>query len=80
MIQNYLASRQQCNNGVSSATSAVVSGVPHARIDTGPTFVLIFIDDYTNQVFLSLGSHLVIYADDILLYCPILFPADYKLT
>ena len=66
LIQNYLASRQQCNNGVSSATSAVVSGVPHARIDTRTTFVSNFIDNYyINQVFLSPGSHLVIYADDI---------------
>ena len=36
---DYLASRQQYNNEVSSATSAVVSGVPHARIDTRTTFV-----------------------------------------
>ena len=41
LIQNYLASRQQCNNGVSPATFAVVSGVSHARIDTRPTLMII---------------------------------------
>ena len=76
LIQNYLVSRQQCSRPL-----LLWYLVFHIQgLILGPYLFLTFIDDYINQVFLSPGSHLVIYADDILLYCPISSPTDYKLT
>ena len=79
LIQNYLASRQQYNNRVSSATSAVVSGVPHERIDTRTTFVSNYFFYWRlHQPSVSItwqpSCHLCWW---YLLYCPISSPADY---
>ncbi len=73
---SYLADRKQCVvvNGVSSQPMSVVSGVPQGSI-LGPLLFLIYIDD-TADVNLSVGSKIVLYADDILLYRPISLPED----
>ncbi len=75
-IHNYLADRKQCVvvNGVSSQPMSVVSGVPQGSI-LGPLLFLIYIDDIAD-VNLSVGSKIVLYADDILLYRPISLPED----
>ena len=75
-IHNYLADRKQCVvvNGASSLPTSVVSGVPQGSI-LGPLLFLIYIDDIAD-VSLSDGSKIVLYADDILLYCPITLPVE----
>ena len=77
-IHNYLAERQQrvVVNGAASHLSQVISGVPQGSI-LGPLLFLIYVNDITN-VNLSLGSRLVLYADDILLFRPIRTVGDYS--
>ena len=53
----------------------MISGAPQGSI-LGPLLFLIYINDIT-QINLSMGSKLIVYADDILLYCPISFNEDY---
>ena len=60
-------------NGMSSGTTPVVSGVPQRSI-LGPLLFLIYVNDIT-EIQLS-GSHLLPYADDVLLYRPIQSQAD----
>jgi len=61
-------------NGGSSEPMNVVSGVPQGSI-LGPLLFFIYIDDIAD-VNLSDGSKVVLYADDILLYCSISLPMD----
>ena len=63
-------------NGVSSDRVSVLSGVPQGSI-LGPLLFLIYINDLTDITF-SEGSKLVLYADDILLYKPILSHDDFN--
>ena len=63
-------------NGVSSDRVSVLSGVPQGSI-LGPLLFLIYINDLTDITF-SEGSKLVLYADDILLYKPILSQDDFN--
>ena len=56
-------------NGMSSRSSRVLSGVPQGFI-LGPLLFLIYINDITD-INISMESRLVLYADDILLFCPI---------
>ena len=75
-VHNYLADRKQkvVVNGVSSLSTNVTSGVPQGSI-LGPLLFLIYIDDIAT-VNMTEGSKIVLYADDILLYCPISIPED----
>ena len=74
-IANYLTNRSQFV-GTSSGTTPVVSGVPLGSI-LGPLLFLIYVNDIT-EIQLS-GSHLLLYADDVLLYRSIQSQADYLL-
>ena len=74
-IANYLTNPSQFV-GTSSGTTPVVSGVPLGSI-LGPLLFLIYVNDIT-EIQLS-GSHLLLYADDVLLYRPIQSQADYLL-
>ena len=75
-IANYLTNRSQFVgiNGTSSGTTPIVSGVPQGL---GSLLFLICVNDIT-EIQLS-GSHLLLYADDVLLYRPIQSQADYLL-
>ena len=55
----------------------MLSGVPQGSV-LGPLLFIIYIDDITDLQ-LSDGS-MTLYADDIMLYCPIYTPADYSLV
>ena len=61
-----------CVNGLSSGILPVLSGVPQGSV-LGPLLFIIYIDDTTD------GS-MTLYADDIMLYCPIYTPDDYSLV
>ena len=77
-IHNYLSERSQSIvvNGATSQRVPVLSGVPQGSV-LGPLLFPIYIDDLASLTFSS-GSRLTLYADDILLYKPIMFQADYE--
>jgi len=61
-------------NGSSSTWLPVKSGVPQGSI-LGPLLFLTYINDLCN-IPLSLGTKLMMFADDILLFKPISVPYD----
>lgn len=76
-IANYLTGRMQSVviGGASSSPLPVRSGVPQGSV-LGPLLFLVYVSDI-NDIDLSEGSKLVLYADDILLYRAIQSPEDY---
>ena len=70
-ISDYLTCREQkvVVNGKSSQYSPVISGVPQGSV-LGPLLFLIYVDGLA-KLTLSDGSHMVLYADDLLLFRPI---------
>ena len=77
MDQGYHTDRMQqvVVNGATSDTLPVLSGVPQGSV-LGPLLFLMYIDG-VNNIGLSVGSNLVLYADDMLLYRPVSSPEDY---
>ena len=75
----YLCQRLQrvVVKGESSISSHVISGVPQGSV-LGPLLFLIYINEIT-QIPLNNGTHLLLYADDILLYRRINNDSDYYL-
>jgi hypothetical protein len=76
-LQDYLCQRSQyvVVNGERSTTSNVISGVPQGSV-LGPLLFVIYMDGITQLPFQE-GSHLLLYADDILLYRSIKTENDY---
>lgn len=76
-ISNYLTNRRQSVvlNGETSDLLPVTSGVPQGSV-LGPLLFLLYVND-VNDVGLSEGSKLILYADDILLYRKIYTEQDY---
>ena len=72
-LHSYLLNRTQrvVVNGSSSSSLLVSSGVSQGYI-LGPLLFLIYVNSLTNLHF----SHLILYADDILIFKPISSPAD----
>ena len=62
-------------NGATSDMLPVLSGVPQGSV-LEPSLFLIYIDG-VNNIGLSVGSNLVLYADDMLLYRPVSSPEDH---
>ena len=75
-ICDYLKGREQwvVLNGVSSRPRPVLSGVPQGSV-LGPLLFILYINDLAD---LKLGSKMVVYADDMLLYRSIETNADYS--
>ena len=78
-FENYLTNRTQrvVLSGSSSTSLPVQSGVPQGSI-LDPLLFLIYINPLA-EVHLSPGSSLILYADDILLYRPIVNKHDHVL-
>ena len=78
-LHNYLCQRLQhvVVNGESSASTCVISGVPQGSV-LGPLLSLIYINGVT-QIPLNNGTHLLLYADNILIYRRIQTQMDYHL-
>ena len=78
-ISNYLTNRRQSVvlNGETSTPLPVISGVPQGSV-LGPLLFLLYINDI-NDLKLSRGSKLVLYADNILLYRTIHSADEYDL-
>ena len=76
-VREYLSGRSQCVvcNGAASEYLLVISGVPQGSV-LGPLLFLIYINDLTD-LDISEGSEVVLYADDILLYRPVLSDDDF---
>ena len=76
-ITDYLTNRCQSVvlNGETSTALPVISGVPQGSV-LGPLLFLLYVNDI-NDLSLSEGSKLVMYADDVLLYRPIISENDY---
>ena len=76
-VASYLTNRQQkvVVNGVSSDFSSVQSGVPQGSV-LGPLLFIIYVNEVADLP-LSPGSKIVMYADDVLLYRPIISAADF---
>ena len=76
-IQDYFCQRSQyvVVNGECSTTSNVISGVPQGSV-LGPLLFVIYVNGITQLPFQE-GSHLLLYADDILLYRSIKTQEDY---
>ena len=75
LISSYLCDRSQCVciNGTSSAKCHVLSGVPQRSV-LSPFLFMLYIDEIA-QVKISDGS-ILLYADDICLYHPVLTSSD----
>ena len=67
-IRSFLSERKQAAviNGVKSRTTSVLSGVPQGSV-IDPLLFLIYINDLPSQV----SSQVLLFADDVKLYCPI---------
>ena len=74
---SYLTSQVQrvVVNGATSSEVHVTSGVPQGSV-LGPLFFLMYINGASDLVF-SPGTHITIYADDILLSKPVVCDDDF---
>jgi len=75
-IQLFLSDRSQqvMVEGSYSTSCSVTSGVPQGSV-LGPTLFLTYINDLVNEI----QSTVRLFADDCLIYQPILTPADHQI-